>query len=84
MNTTFAGVIEDGTSGPGGLSLTVDGLGRKTLTLTGANTFSGGTTITSAASNWAADTSAGSGAITYWPPTPMRPWFWTPASILTT
>ncbi len=43
-NTTFAGVIQDGAN-PGGLGLHVTGTGGTTLTLTGANTYTGGTTI---------------------------------------
>ncbi len=44
-NSTFAGVIQDGASGSGGMSLHVSGAGGTTLTLTGANTYTGGTTI---------------------------------------
>jgi len=42
---TFAGVIADNTSGTGTLALTKDGSG--TLTLSGANTYSGDTTVES-------------------------------------
>ena len=46
-NSAFAGVIQDGTSGPGGMSLQVAGSGGATLTLTGANTYTGTTFISS-------------------------------------
>ncbi len=44
-DSTFAGVIQDGASGTGGLGLHVEGVAGTTLTLTGANTYTGGTTI---------------------------------------
>jgi autotransporter-associated beta strand protein len=49
-SSTFAGVITDGASGPGGLSLEVADIlrnGGTTLILTGANTYTGTTTIDS-------------------------------------
>ena len=48
FNSTFGGVIQDGTSGPLGLGLNVAGSGGAALTLTGANTYTGGTTINAA------------------------------------
>ena len=45
LSTVFSGIIQDGRLGPGG-SLTKIGTGK--LTLTGANLYSGGTTIKSA------------------------------------
>jgi fibronectin-binding autotransporter adhesin len=42
-NTTFAGVIQDGAGGTGQVSLVVEG--PSTLALSGANTYTGGTTI---------------------------------------
>jgi autotransporter-associated beta strand protein len=42
LSTTFSGIIQDGDLGPGG-SLTKIGMGK--LTLTNANTYTGGTTV---------------------------------------
>jgi autotransporter-associated beta strand protein len=46
-NSTFAGVITDGASGPGGMRLHVTGTGGTILALTGSNTYTGLTTIDS-------------------------------------
>ena len=46
-DSTFAGVIQDGASGAGGMSLVIAGSTDHALILTGANTFTGTTTIDS-------------------------------------
>jgi autotransporter-associated beta strand protein len=63
-STTFAGVIRDGA---GALALGVGGSGNTSLTLTGANTYSGGTTINAKQSLYLGDggsTGSIAGAVT--------------------
>ncbi|WP_421998886.1 autotransporter outer membrane beta-barrel domain-containing protein [Reyranella sp.] len=63
LSTTVSGVIQDGGIGGGtGGSLTKIGSGA--LTLTGANTYSGGTTINSGLINFSALNNFGSGPVT--------------------
>jgi autotransporter-associated beta strand protein len=61
LSGTFAGIIQDGTGG-GTLALTKAGTG--TLTLSGANTYSGGTSLTAGTVTISNATSFGSGAVT--------------------
>ena len=63
LSTAVSGVIADGgILGGGGSSLVKVGTG--TLTLTGSNTYSGGTTVTGGFINFSAANNFGSGAIT--------------------
>src|SRR5205807_2139921 len=59
-STTFAGILDD-SSNPGG-SLVKQGSG--TLALTGANTYSGGTTVSAGLIKFSAANNFGSGSIT--------------------
>ncbi|HEY1381796.1 MAG TPA: autotransporter-associated beta strand repeat-containing protein [Gemmataceae bacterium] len=59
-STTFGGTIVDGSTGALGLTK----VGTGTLTLTGANTYSGGTTINSGTLSVAGDAALGTGPVT--------------------
>ena len=63
LSTTFSGVIQDGGVGPGGGSLTKIGSG--TLTLSGANTYTGGTLINAGTLQGSHDGALGVGDVSF-------------------